>query len=127
MEELNFDVHIASGRNYIRVNMHGTITTRNIAPVHLAMKDASTDSGIRKFLVDSRDAVNASPTVENYRFTREHNTSEFDFARDGYVVFLVRPDDTTHDTVIKLNPHYGRSIFLSHDEDSAIQWLLRQE
>ncbi|NCU00181.1 hypothetical protein [Candidatus Macondimonas diazotrophica] len=92
------------------------------AGIFVALDAARRAHGIKRFLVDVRNAPNLANTVQNYHFANADMTA-LDLQRDVRSAMLVALWDHRHDFVETFTQNAGYGVRLFRDEATAIAWL----
>ncbi|POR04152.1 hypothetical protein AU468_04040 [Alkalispirochaeta sphaeroplastigenens] len=114
----------------IILTVEGEITWQTGLMIGQEATRAAAETGLRRVLVDLRQARNVSAVMDHYSSSWSYQKMErriLSTAGTLRIAFLTAPDDTSHDAsltgMIGLIP--SKNVYLlSKDESSAREWLM---
>lgn len=115
-------ISISDCGRYLICRVSKPITIETALAFSMALDAASRAHGIKRFLVDVRNAPNLANTVQNYHFANT-DMAALDLQRDVRSAMLVAPWDHSHDFVETFTQNAGYGVRLFRDEAAAIAWL----
>ncbi|MGR8950382.1 MAG: hypothetical protein ACU84Q_20245 [Gammaproteobacteria bacterium] len=119
---MSYETHVAKNNNHIVCIVSQPIARADACKFASDMLVLAEANGIRRFLVDVRNAPNESTAEENYRFAHE-DLPQLGFPYESLVAILTRVGDSSHDFVEMVSRNAGYSVKLLDEEARAIAWL----
>lgn len=119
---MSHEVSISDSGRYLICRVTQPITIETALAFSTALDAASRAHGIKRFLVDVRNAPNLANAVQNYHFANT-DMAALGLQRDVRSALLVAPEDHSHDFVATFTQNAGYGVRLFRDEAAAIAWL----
>lgn len=119
---MDYLIETSEDGKYLRIAIKANVTTEIAYKWTDELVELTRNTGIKKYLFDSRKAKNISNVSDNYRFSYDM-VSKLKLDKSIREAILVSPGDHSHDFIetTKINAGYDAKIFT--DESEAIKWL----
>ena len=123
---MSYSVSLSENGKFIACKVSGPITLDVAQEFTMELYYLSRTTGVKRFLVDIRDAPNAMSVSQTYNFAYKA-MENLNFQRDIRGATLISLTDKTHyfsETVVQ-NAGYNMRLF--HDEEATFAWLFKEK
>jgi len=111
-------IRLSPDGTYVILKVTGEIDTRTAMAQNMEANAFAKKHGVRKYLVDLVECRNVQSDLDNYAFAYE-DMMNAPVDREARIVFLVHPDDHSHDFVETVSRNAGLDVTLFRDRALA--------
>ncbi len=120
---MQYSVKLSEDGKYILCRLKGAITNENSHEFVMEEDRLSRETGVKRFLVDVREAPNTMSVADNSGYAHKEMPA-MNLQRDARVAILVAADDYSHDFLAVVAQNTGYNVHLFRNEGEALAWLI---
>lgn len=119
---MGYQIELSDDGKYIRIRISGEMTVELAHEFSAKLQEMSRQTGVKRFLFDSRGAQNASSMLENYSFAYR-DSEALGLERNVRSAILVSHGDKSHNFIEITMRNAGFNVRLFTSEAMAVEWL----
>jgi predicted N-formylglutamate amidohydrolase len=119
---MEYIIELSEHKKYLICRVNEPITTAMANEYTMDLDRMSHETGIKRFLIDVRNAKNIMSTIDNYDYAHKE-MEEMKLQKDVRAAILAVPDDHSHDFFELAGQNEGYNIRIFRAEEEAIAWL----